>query len=121
MSAIYDLIRWLLTPVLLKLQMNEDRVEQEQRHLQLAIALTLYHRETGKYPEKLGELTPKFLPSIPLDLFNGKEIIYARTEKGYRFYSVGPNGRDDGGIRDEEDRTKADDILVEMPLPALKK
>lgn len=120
-TAIFDLLRCLLTPAALKVQIAADQVEQRQRHLQLAIALALYHRETGKHPEKLSELTPKYLTSIPLDLFSGKEIIYARTEKGYRLYSVGPNGRDDGGIRDEEDRTKADDILVEVPLPELKK
>lgn len=120
-TTIHDLLRCLLTPAALKVQIAADQVEQRQRHLQVAIALALYHRETGGYPEKLSELAPKYLRSIPLDLFSSKEIIYARTGKDYRFYSVGPNGRDDGGRRDEEDRTKADDIMVEVPLPALKK
>ena len=119
--ATYDMTRCLLMPVLFKVQISVDIVEQHQRHLQLAIALALYHREKGQYPEKLNELSPRFLPTIPLDLFSGKDVIYARTAMGYRLYSVGPNGKDDGGVRDEEYPHKADDILLEVPLPEWKK
>jgi len=119
--ATYDMTRCLLTPVLLKIQISADQVEQHQRHLQLAIALALYHREKGLYPEKLSELIPKCLSTIPLDLFSGKDVIYFRTAKGYRLYSVGPNGKDDGGVKDDEYPHKVDDIVVEMPLPEWKK
>jgi len=119
--ASYDMSRCLLTPSIFKVQIATDLVEQHQRHLQLAIALALYHREKGQYPEKLIELSPKYLPTIPLDLFSGKDVIYAHTAKGYRLYSVGPNGKDDGGVKDEEYPHKADDILLEVPLPEWKK
>jgi hypothetical protein len=119
--AVYDMTRCLLTPVIFKVQISADIMEQQQRQLQLAIALALYHREKGQYPEKLSELSPKYLPTIPLDLFSGKDVIYSRTEKGYRLYSVGPNGKDDGGMKDDEYPHKTDDILLEVPLPEWKK
>jgi len=119
--VIYDMIRCLMMTGIHNVQISADRIEQQQRHLQLAIALALYHREKGQYPEKLSELSPKYLPTIPLDLFSGKDVIYSRTSKGYRLYSVGPNGKDDGGVKDEDYPHKADDILLEVPLPEWKK
>ena len=77
-----------MTSAIFNFQSSADQVEQHQRHLQLAIALALYHREKGQYPEELSELSPKYLPTIPLDLFSGKDAIYSRTAKGYRLYSV---------------------------------
>jgi len=119
--AAYDMARCLLTTAIFKVQISVDRVEQQQRHLQLAIALALHHRDKGQYPEKLNELCPKYLPTIPLDLFSGKDVVYSRAAKGYRLYSVGPNGKDDGGVKDEDHPPKADDILLEVPLPERKK
>ena len=62
---------------------------------------------------------PKCLISAG-DFHSGKELIYKPTEKGYLFYSVGPNGKDDGG-RWYDDDPPGDDIRVKMPLPELKK
>lgn len=64
-----------------------------------ACAVERFQIREGKYPEKLEDLVPSFLPSTPTDrLQNGKELIhYHRIRNRYRLYSVGVNGTDEGG------------------------
>lgn len=64
-----------------------------------ACALEQYHRAKGQYPPKLDTLSPQFLESIPLDVFCGKPLAYRVTEGDkYTLYSIGWNGKDDGGV-----------------------
>ncbi len=74
---------------------------------------------TAHYPAKLDDLAPKYLAAVPDDLFSGKPLVYRPTSKGYLFYSVGVNGKDEGG-RSRDDDPPGDDLPVAMPLPALK-
>lgn len=63
-----------------------------------AIALELYHRRRGAYPAALAELVPQFLPSVPLDRYDGRPLKY-RLESGKPLlYSVGVDRDDDGGV-----------------------
>ncbi|HVS34156.1 MAG TPA: hypothetical protein VMS17_01160, partial [Gemmataceae bacterium] len=96
-----------------------DRLEQVGRNVQIAFALAAYRRDHGGYPAKLDDLAPKYLSAIPDDQFSGGPLIYHITDKGYLFYSVGVNGRDDGGHSFEDD-PPGDDLPVSMPLPELK-
>jgi hypothetical protein len=113
-----DVLVGLLFPATRKVQERYDIGMQTERNLQLAFAIAAYHCENGRYPAKLGDLTPKYLATIPDDLFSGKALLYRRTEKGYLLYSVGVNGKDDDG-RWYDDDTPGDDIRVRMPLPRL--
>jgi hypothetical protein len=51
----------------------------------------------GTLPERLDDLVPQFLPSVPADPFDGKPLRFKKLERGYCIYSVGPNRQDDGG------------------------
>jgi len=102
-----------------KVQAAADRIEQVENNLQLAFALAAYQREEGNYPATLDALAPKYLKEVPLDLFSGKPLIYQPSEKGYLLYSVGVNGKDEGG-RSFDDDPPGDDLVVRMPLPALR-
>jgi hypothetical protein len=93
-----------------------DRNEQVQRNLRLAFALAAYQSDRGQHPKTLEELSPRYLASIPQDLFTGKALVYRPSDKGYLLYSLGPNGMDDQG-RGEDDSPGGDDISVRMPLP----
>jgi RNA polymerase sigma factor (sigma-70 family) len=95
-----------------------DRIEQVQRNLHLALALAAYRHDHGRYPDKLDALAPRYLREVPGDLFSGKALIYRPTERGYLLYSVGANGRDEGG-HGPEDTPRGDDLAVRMPLPKL--
>ena len=81
--------------------------------------MAAYHADQGRYPAKLDDLAPNYLAAIPGDIFSGKPLIYKPTEKGYLFYSIGQNGKDDGG-RWYDDDPPGDDPNVKMPLPEKK-
>ena len=66
-----------------------------------ATAVERYRLAKGALPEKLDDLVPKFIASIPSDPFDGKPLRYARRPVGYVVYSVGPNLKDDGGVERE--------------------
>ena len=53
---------------------------------------------------------------MPGDVFTGKPLVYRLDGAGYVFYSVGMNGKDDGG-RGFDDDPPGDDIRVRMPVP----
>jgi len=91
-----------------------DRLEESERLMDVAFALARYRDQVGKYPERLEQLVPQFLPRIEPDIFSGKPPIYRRSGTGYVLYSVGPNGQDDGG-RTYEDNPRGDDIVIRMP------
>ena len=63
----------------------------------IGLALELYHREHGKWPESLGELSPKYLPTLPADPITGKPLHYKIVGDRPIVYSVGVDGDDDGG------------------------
>lgn len=60
----------------------------------LGCDLERYHRARGLYPEQLSDLGVM----IPADVIGGQSLHYRRSaEGGYLLYSVGWNGKDDGG------------------------
>jgi len=117
-EAIGNILISLMVPAVRKIQQAGERAEQVQANLRLAFALACYQREHGDYPRKLETLAPKYLATIPHDLFSGKALIYRPSEKGYLLYSVGVNGEDEEG-RTYEDDPSGDDLAVRMPLPKL--
>ncbi len=70
--------------------------------MRTGVALELFRLEYGEYPKELKQLNPEFLAVIPLDPYSGQSFVY-HPEQGdpYELYSVGPNGKDDGGVRME--------------------
>lgn len=107
---------WFLPNV--KLQEAWDRTEQLGRNLRVALAVEEYRADAGKYPATLGDLVPKYLAALPDDLYAGGPLTYRPTDAGYRLYSVGPNGRDDKGLRrDEEGGLTGDDLTFVIPPP----
>jgi hypothetical protein len=53
-----------------------------------ALALRRYELRHGNLPERLEELSPEFLPSVPIDPLNGGPLFYQRDGKGYLLYST---------------------------------
>lgn len=70
-----------------------------QDNLLLAtLALQAYRAEHGSYPTALSALASVYLTRLPDDPFavNGP-LRYKRTAAGYVLYSIGPDGKDNGG------------------------
>jgi hypothetical protein len=56
----------------------------------VAVAVERYRLKKGKWPVTLSEL-------VPLDPFDGKPLRYRLRGDGVTVYSVGVDGKDDGG------------------------
>lgn len=79
------------------LESIENRHQAELRLLICGLALRSYSVENGQPPEKLADLVPEYLAEVPEDLYSGKPLVYRREAAGYVLYSVGRDGRDNGG------------------------
>lgn len=63
-----------------------------------AIAIKRYEMRHNRAPDFLAQLVPDFLDSVPIDFMDGKPLRYRKTgDETFLLYSVGENGKDDGG------------------------
>jgi hypothetical protein len=63
-----------------------------------SIALKRYQLRRGDLPEQLSELVPEYLSEVPVDWMDGQPLRYVRdADDTYILYSVGHDGKDDGG------------------------
>jgi hypothetical protein len=72
---------------------------QTERSLALAaIGLKRYALRHGGPPASLDNLVPEFLASVPIDYMDGRPLRFRQQpDRGFVLYSVGEDGRDDGG------------------------
>ena len=77
---------------------------------ELAAAIHIYKSKNGNYPESLDKLVPGIVKELPPDPFTGENFIYRSEGSGFIVYSLGENGRDDGGEQESPD----DDIPWEF-------
>ena len=71
-------------------------------------------------PGNLRRSSDAHLAALPEDPFSTGPLRYQRTQAGCVFYSVGLNGRDDGGLSrgtsdDASVPADADDVAIAMP------
>jgi hypothetical protein len=66
----------------------------------VAVALERYRLANGRWPDKLGDVAPKYLTQVPADPYDGQPLRYARHKDVVVVYAVGPDGKDDGGKPD---------------------
>lgn len=67
--------------------------------LLVGIALEVFRREHGTYPENLSALVPQLLPEIPADRITGEPVRYRLVNSQPLVYSVGADRKNDGGRR----------------------
>jgi hypothetical protein len=71
----------------------------------LAVGCHLYRLKCGSFPEKLAELgdkLPEHFKAVAVDPFTDKPFSYRKTETGCIIWSVGRDGKDDGGDREKD-------------------
>ena len=91
------------------------------RLAETACAIQHFSNARNSLPEQLDELTPSFIRDVALDPCDGLRLRYRRLEDGYLLYSVGGDGRDDGGT--EIDRSSGkwkrgpEDIVFRVKTP----
>ena len=67
------------------------------RSAQTACAVERFRLKHQRLPERLEDLVPEFLSSVPLDAVTGQSLKYRILDKGYVVYGVGEDGEDQGG------------------------
>jgi hypothetical protein len=93
-----DPIVQIIAPVFEQAGLKFTDVEAKNGLIEVAFALRAYKLEHGSYPDSLATLVPGDLPQLPADPFGkGATFGYRRADSTYVLYSIGPDGKDDGG------------------------
>jgi hypothetical protein len=94
-----------------------DRSAMNFEATRLGFALAAYRADHGAFPARLADLVPKYAAEIPKDLFADADLRYKLDGSGCLVYSVGSNGKDDGGKghADRKDGEDWDDLAVRLP------
>ncbi len=86
----------MLAPAAARFCLAYDRCDARNRIILVALAIRRFRLENGILPAKLDELELK--TRLLRDPFSGAELVYQRGIDDYLLYSVGPDGKDDGGV-----------------------
>jgi hypothetical protein len=86
----------LLAPALEQSLTAFDRAQAHTELAKIALALRAYRQATGAYPHTLEELGTELPMADPFSP-EGAAYRYMRENGGFRLYSVGDDGEDDGG------------------------
>jgi hypothetical protein len=101
----------LLMPALNMALEVEYRDVTQERMEDLALALAAYRSRHGSYPDSLSAALAFPVDKLPVDAFTGAPFQYKRDGENYTLYSVGPNGKDEGG-RGRDADVSGDDVTI---------
>jgi hypothetical protein len=88
----------LLVPALDKVSQACARSHAQMRCAIAAVAAERFRRDKGRWPESLAELVATgLLKTVPADPYDFQPLRLKRLPDGLVIYSVGPDGKDDGG------------------------
>lgn len=99
-------------PVFRTLEKFETEATARLSLARICFALAAWRTANGVYPRQLGALVPEFLDRLPADPFSGGAFVYQQGLDDFKLYSLGPNGRDDGGFSIGPEHPEADDVSL---------
>jgi len=133
----HEIIKWwdrsiygALIPNIQQLIAADMREQARRGLLEMALALHLYYRENGAYPESPESLVGHGLDEVPFDPFDAAyakatPMRYRRepaTVDGVTIWSIGPDGYDNDARIDEKGASdRRGDIIVRVMPPVPKK
>lgn len=92
-------------------RVNYERNSAAHRMLMVELALQSFVKSHNKYPQQLSELAPKYLKAVPRDPFAPTSPLrYKQSLGNFLLYSVGPDGKDDGGAPMKERGVMPDSV-----------
>ncbi|MCC7146151.1 MAG: hypothetical protein IT443_06865 [Phycisphaeraceae bacterium] len=80
---------------------SSHKLNMSVQSARVAVALERYRLHHQSYPATLDQLVPDYLAQVPLDAFADNPqatLKYRQFDDGYVVYSVGDDGKDDGGV-----------------------
>lgn len=93
----YAMTTKILLPFGTFYQERSNRSEAQRRQREIALALAAYRSQHHNYPTTLQQAQSFWKSTFPLDPYNNKSFHYKSDGKTFLLYSVGMNGKDDGG------------------------
>ena len=112
-DIIADALLRILTPACTEADASQVRAQTRRDLSRLGYALVAYRAVHTKYPATLNALAPDYLSTLPVDRFVNQPLIYVPQEHGFLIYSIGANGKDDGGKSGGPG--SPDDVSLEVP------
>lgn len=106
----------LLLPALNAAFEAAARAEAKHQLALAAAAATRYKAAKGEQPADVDSLAPEFLRVPLVDPYDGKPLKVAAAGDGLVIYSIGPDGRDDGGAAFDAEK-KTGDITFRLGRP----
>jgi hypothetical protein len=110
----------LLFPALKQVFLARGRAEADRRAACALVAATKQRLATGVLPQEPGAFAGPVPFAMPADPFaeGNKPLFMRRSDAGIAVYSVGPDGKDDGGPvpRDDEAEEGNDDVGLVMAV-----
>ena len=105
----------IMLPQATKVEEAAERGMQTFDNVIVAFAIARFQRDSDQYPIDSGAPRPN---TSKTRRATGSRAapIYRPAANGFVLYSVGINGRDDGG-RGYDDKPAGDDLVVRMPVP----
>ncbi len=94
-NAVGVILARAMLPVYSSAMENECMVESDISATGLVVACRRFRLREGKLPEKLDDLVPGFLPSVPCDPYDGKPFRYDPVRE--IVWTVGKDLQDSGG------------------------
>jgi hypothetical protein len=89
----------------------KSKVLAVRESLLTAIAAERYRHQTGQFPAQLADLVPDYLASARLDPFDGRPLRFKPGESDILIYSIGLDGKDDGGQNSSGNPSEPDIVL----------
>lgn len=90
--------------------------EARRRLNQTAIGIERFRIRHGRLPERLDELVPEFMETLPVDPMDGNPMRYRRSSTGiFHLYSIGTDLVDGGGVGTGKHGAK--DLVFPSPVP----
>jgi type II secretory pathway pseudopilin PulG len=114
-NTVKIMLALMIPPLSASLQ-AEDRAVMTFQLTEVALALAGYRVDHGRYPERLEQLVPEYLDTVPPDLFTGDALRYQTSGQDYLCYSAGFNRQDDEG-RTYDSEPSGDDIVIRTTPP----
>jgi len=108
--SVLHVVARMMVPNLVRSARQYDYMMTRCEQVEIADQLGAWKRQNGSYPERLDMLISDSLEPLPLDPFSGEAYRYRREGEGFVLYSVGPDGKDDGGEK-EESRKGGGDLV----------
>jgi hypothetical protein len=93
------LISSLILPAFNRAYVRQIGLDASINIVQTVLAIERYRlAHQNQLPDKLSDLVPSCLDTVPVDPFDGQPLRYKKLTKGYMVYSIGEDRKDDGGV-----------------------